>query len=322
MVLAGFLSACQRLVAPTAGGSPTSAGLAATGAANESPSTTPLPEHFSGALAFEHAAAQMQWVPRDTGSPGWQQCGDYVVAQLKAQGWTAEEQFFDYQGTRCRNIIGKRGSGPYVIIGAHYDSRRQADNDPDPNKRTQPVPAANDGASGVAVLLELARVLKPEALGRTVWLAAFDAEDDGGLGGWDWIAGSRYMAAHLSSPPQATIVLDMIGDANQQIYYERNSDPSIRQAIWSVAADLGYTSFVTQERFTMEDDHTSFLQRGYRAVDIIDFDYPSWHTTADTLDKISAASLEAVGRTIETWLLRGAPGLADTAPTTPTVSPE
>lgn len=263
----------------------------------------------------------MRWVPRDTGTPGWQRCGDYIVAQLKGQGWVVEEQFFDYQGTRCRNIIGKRGSGPYLIVGAHYDSRRRADRDPDPARRAEPVPAANDGASGVAVLLELARVLKPESLGRTIWLAAFDAEDNGELDGWEWIAGSSYLARSLSSPPQAAIVVDMIGDADQQLYYESNSDPAIKQAIWRVAAELGYTSFVAQERFAMLDDHTPFLQRGYRAVDIIDFDYPAWHTTADTLDKISPASLEAVGRTLEEWLRRDAPGLMETAyppPGTPT----
>ncbi len=270
---------------------------------------------FRGDLSLQHAAAQMQWVPRDTGTPGWQKCGDYIVAQLKAQGWPVEEQFFPYQGVRCRNIIGKRGSGPRIIVGAHYDSRRRADQDPDPAKRRLPVPAANDGASGVAVLLELARVLRPEAFGREVWLAAFDAEDNGELDQWGWVAGSTYLAQSLPSAPQAVIVLDMIGDADQQIYYERNSDVAIKQAIWSIAAELGYAAFVPEERFSMIDDHTPFLQRGYRAVDIIDFNYPFWHTTADTLDKISAASLEAVGRTIEEWLRRGGPAAPPAYPT-------
>ncbi|HEU5013108.1 MAG TPA: M28 family peptidase [Roseiflexaceae bacterium] len=263
---------------------------------------------------MQHAAAQMQWVPRDTGSPGWQQCGDYIVAQLKEQDWQVEEQGFDYKGVRCRNMIGKRGSGPRIIIGAHYDARRRADQDTDPAKRNQPVPAANDGASGVAVLLELARVLQPEQLGHEIWLAAFDAEDNGDLDGWEWTVGSTYMANSLTEAPAAVIVVDMIGDADQQIYYEQNSDVPIRAAIWSVARDLGHSSFVPQPRFAMIDDHTPFLQRGFRAVDLIDFDYPSWHTTSDTLDKISAASLAAVGETLELWLKRGAPGtsLADT----------
>jgi Zn-dependent M28 family amino/carboxypeptidase len=262
---------------------------------------------FSGERAMRHAEAQMQWVPRDTGTAGWRQCGDYIVAQLKGAGWQVEEQAFPYREVQCRNIIGKRGSGPRIIVGAHYDSRRYADQDPDQARRTFPVPAANDGASGVAVLLELARVIQPEEFGREVWLAAFDAEDNGDLDGWEWTVGSAYMADHLGEAPQAVIVLDMIGDADLQIYFETNSDEPIRQAIWDIAAELGYASFVPQNRFSMLDDHTPFLRRGYRAVDIIDFNYPAWHTTADTLDKISAASLEAVGRTIETWLRRGGP---------------
>lgn len=269
-------------------------------------------ERFSGEQALRYAAAQMQWVPRDTGSAGWRQCGDYIMAQLKQSGWAVEEQSFPYQGVVCRNIIGKRGSGPYVIIGAHYDSRRRADQDPDVNKHALPVPAANDGASGVAVLLELARVVRPEEVGCAIWLAAFDAEDNGELDGWEWVVGSSFLARSLVEAPLAVVVVDMIGDADQQIFYERNSDLPIMQGIWRVAASLGYSaSFLPQERYAMLDDHSPFLRQGYRAVDIIDFDYPSWHTTADTLDKVSAASLEAVGRTIQEWLVRGMPGSAD-----------
>ncbi len=291
----------------------------ATLAPTTEPMSTVLPAtvQFDGQRALQHAAAQMQWVPRDTGSPGWQQCGDYIVAQMKSVGWQVEEQFFDYQGVHCRNIIGKLGSGPQIIIGAHYDSRRRADQDPDPPKRDQPVPAANDGASGVAVLLELARVLQQDQLGHEIWLAAFDAEDNGDLDGWEWTVGSAYMANSLTQAPAAVVVIDMIGDADQQIYYEQNSDVAIREAIWRVARDLGSTSFVPKPRYAMIDDHTPFLQRGFHAVDLIDFDYPYWHTTADTLDKISASSLASVGQTLEAWLQRGAPGAVTTGTSTP-----
>lgn len=264
---------------------------------------------FSGERALEHAKVQMQWVPRDTGSDGWKQCGDYIAAQVAQAGWKVENQQFPYQGIQCRNIIGKRGSGPRIIFGAHYDSRRRADQDRDESKRSQPVPAANDGASGIAVLLELARVLQPEALGREIWLVAFDAEDNGDLDGWEWIVGSTRLANSLTEAPQAVIVVDMIGDADQQLYYEGGSDPAIREAVWKIANELGFSGFIAQPKYTMIDDHSPFLQKGYRAIDIIDFDYPYWHTTQDTLDKISAPSLEAVGKTLETWLLRGAPGI-------------
>jgi glutaminyl-peptide cyclotransferase len=273
------------------------------------PTPTPLPQQFSGTLALAHAAAQMQYVPRHTGTEGWRLCGDYILAQLAAQGWSTEEQPFRYMETDCRNLIGKKGSGPPLVIGAHYDSRRRADQDPDPDKRSLPVPAANDGASGVAVLLELARVLRPDALGRTIWLVAFDAEDNGGLDGWDWIAGSRHFVRVLTSPLQGMVLVDMIGDADQQIYYEGNSHEALRKGIWTVADSLSYDTFVPEVRHTMLDDHIPFVQAGIPAVDLIDFDYPYWHTTQDTLDKISAESLDAVGRTLEAWLVRGAPGL-------------
>lgn len=291
--LATYLLACQRgQTAPTL-------------------SATDEPAHFSGTLALAHAAAQMQWVPRDPGSEGWKQCGDYIATQLQGQGWAVENQFFDYRGVRCRNIIGKRGSGPLLILGAHYDTRRRADRDPDPAKRDQPVPGGNDAASGIAVLLELARVLRPEQLAHEIWLTAFDAEDNGELDGWEWIVGSTHLASSLQQPPKVVVVVDMIGDADQQLYYEHNSDRLYKQSIWSIASALGYKSFVAENRHSIIDDHTPFLQRGFRAIDMIDFDYPFWHTTADTLDKISAQSLEAVGRTLEEWIARGAPETAN-----------
>lgn len=283
--------------------------MSSTPIALATPSPSPTPEHFSGEIAFQHAEAQMQYIPRHTGTEGWRKCGDYILEQLGTQGWTAEEQPFTYMNTDCRNLIGKRGNGPVLVLGAHYDSRRVADEDPDPKKRTEPVPAANDGASGVAVLLELARVLRPEELGRSVWLVAFDAEDNGGLDGWDWIAGSRHFVDQLTSPIQGMVLFDMIGDADLNIYYEHNSHTAMRESLWQVAGTLGYTSFVPQLRYSMLDDHIPFVQDGIPAVDMIDFNYPYWHTTADTLDKISTASLEAVGRTAEEWIVQGAPGL-------------
>jgi Zn-dependent M28 family amino/carboxypeptidase len=238
---------------------------------------------------------------RPPGSPGCQATGDYVIAQLEAAGWETEEQTFDYQGVQIRNVVGSVGRGPVVIIGAHYDTRRRADHDPqDPSL---PVPGANDGASGVAVLLELARVLDKDKLTHQVWLAFFDAEDNGGLDGWDWIVGSSYMAQHLTITPEYVIIVDMIGDADQQIYREMNSDPGLSDRIWSLAAELGYDEqFINSTKYSMMDDHTPFIRQGITAVDLIDFDYPYWHTRADTLDKLSPLSLERVGRVLETLL--------------------
>jgi glutaminyl-peptide cyclotransferase len=96
----------------------------------------------------------------------------------------------------------------------------------------------------------------------------------------------------------------MIGDADQQIYLEQTSTEALRAEIWQVAADLGYATFIPEVKHSVIDDHTAFLAQGYPAVDLIDFDYPYWHTTADTLDKLSAPALESVGRTLEVWVTR------------------
>ena len=248
----------------------------------------------------------MHFGPRPTGSHEGRLTGDYIVRRLREHGWEVTTQEFEYLGTPVRNIIGARGEGPTILLGAHYDTRRRADSDP--IDRTQPLPGANDGASGVAVLIELTRVLNVEATGHRIQVAFFDAEDNGNLDGWDWIVGSRYMANQLQENPAMMILVDMVGDADQQIYWENNSDANLRERIWRVAAELGYSAyFIPQTAYTLTDDHIPFVQRGIPAVDIIDFYYPHWHTAADTIDKISAESLERVGRTLQVWLERGAP---------------
>jgi Zn-dependent M28 family amino/carboxypeptidase len=229
------------------------------------------------------------------------QLGDQILAQLSQNGWLTQTQIFTYHNTLVRNIIGTRGSGAGIILGAHYDTRRRADRDsqhPD-----QPVPGADDGASGVAVLLELSRVLPVSNSGHSISLVFFDAEDNGELDGWDWLVGSRYYANILTVTPTAVVILDMIGDMQQDIYLESNSTPALRNSIWTVAKNMGYEPFfIPKVKWNMTDDHTPFLERGWPAVDIIDFDYPYWHTTQDTPDKISSESLTRVGKTLQVWL--------------------
>ncbi len=115
--------------------------------------------------------------------------------------------------------------------------------------------------------------------------------------------GSQAFVQSLTMKPQAAIVVDMVGDANLNIYEERNSDPTLTSEIWSQAAALGYGAyFIASPKYDMIDDHSPFIAAGIPAVDIIDFDYPYWHTTADTLDKVSAHSLQVVGATLWTWI--------------------
>jgi len=260
------------------------------------------PDEFSGLMALEYAEAQMAFGPRPTGSDVNRKTGDYILDELERQGWQTETQEFTYHETLVRNIIGKAalGRGPVAIVGAHYDTRMRADRDPiNPDA---PVPGANDGASGVAVLLELAHSLTINRLRNELWLAFLDAEDDGGIEGWDWIVGSTYMAEHLTIIPQAMILVDMVGDKDQQIYMDRNSDRPLSIELFQMATNLGCGQrFIPELKYAMIDDHIPFARHGIPAVDMIDFDYPYWHTTADTIDKISPDSLEAVGRTLENF---------------------
>ncbi len=206
-----------------------------------------------------------------------------------------------WDGFPVQNIIASRtDASPQIVLGAHYDSRMLADRDNPPMGKA--VPGANDGASGVAVLLELARTLPATTV--PVTLVFFDAEDSGDLNGQEWLMGSRAYVASLKTYPRAVVVLDMIGDANLNIYKEKNSNPQLTSEIWSQAAELGYgKQFIAKYKWSMLDDHTPFLEVGIPAVDIIDFDYPYWHTSADTVDKVSADSLQVVGDTVRTWLI-------------------
>lgn len=265
--------------------------------------STPAQASFSGEAAFAWVTQQCEIGYRIPGTEAHQQTGDFIISTLEQLDWEVNTQEFPYMGVTGRNILAWKGSGPAVLLGAHYDTRPQADME-DP---TRPVMGANDGASGVAVLLELARVLDVEASGRQVYLAFFDAEDSGNLDGWNWIVGSSYMAAawgqNGEAPLQAMVLVDMVGDSDLQIYYERNSDATLRAEIWGVAEALGYgEQFIKQEKHSLIDDHIPFARLGVPAIDIIDFDYPYWHTTQDTPDKVSADSLAAVGRTLENWL--------------------
>ncbi len=267
-------------------------------------------EAFSGEEALQHALYQCNLGPRPVNSDAHRQLQAYITRQLTRLGWDVQPQPFTYRDTPGMNLIAAptrepHPKAPIALIGAHYDTRRRADNDPIPALRSQPVPGANDGASGVAVLLELARSVNLERSPYRVRLAFFDAEDNGRLDGWEFIVGSTYMAQNLTpdTRPALVIVVDMVGDSDQQLYMDRNSDPQLSQQLWQLAEKLGYQqAFIPRVKWSMLDDHTPFAQLGIPAVDIIDFDYPYWHTTQDTCDKLSAESLERVGRTVEAFL--------------------
>jgi Zn-dependent M28 family amino/carboxypeptidase len=260
------------------------------------------PVEFDGARALADVQTQVAFGPRTPGSDGHAKVQAWMRAELESAGWIVEIQTSEMLGHPVENIVAKRSNeAPQIILGAHYDTRFFADNDPNPALRSEPVPGANDGASGVSVLLGLARSLPADSV--PVWLVFFDAEDNGRIQGWDWILGSRAFVKQNPVTPRAVVVVDMVGDADLNLYLEQNSNVTLRTEIWNVAAKLGYgRQFIPTPKFSMEDDHTPFLEAGIPAVDIIDFDYPYWHTTQDTPDKLSAESFKAVGDTLLNWI--------------------
>ncbi|NWF64231.1 MAG: M28 family peptidase [Chloroflexi bacterium] len=265
--------------------------------------SAPAPEFFDGTRAYADVQTQVDMGARAPGSQGHAKIRAWMRAELEKAGWMVEVHESERLGHPISNLIAKRSDAlPQIILAAHYDTRFFADNDPDPANHTQPVPGANDGASGVAVLLELARTLPDDTI--PVWLVFFDAEDNGRIAGWDWILGSRAFVNEVPVNPQAVVILDMVGDADLNLHYELNSDPTLRGEIWDTAERLGYGDvFIKTGKHSMLDDHTPFLEKGIPAVDIIDFDYPYWHTVEDTPDKVSAESLRMVGDTLWHWVV-------------------
>ncbi|MBN1230259.1 MAG: M28 family peptidase [Anaerolineales bacterium] len=261
---------------------------------------------FNPDRAYRDVITQVEFGPRPSESHAHEQLQIWLKQSLEETGlpvYTQSTNILNHEITNIYAVYESTGAEEWVILAAHYDTRMWADQDPEERNHSVGVPGANDGASGVAVLLEIARVLPQLNIGKNVWLVFFDAEDNGRIPGWEWIMGSTYFAQNLEGTPDQVVVVDMIGDADQNIYYEVSSDSVVREEIWQAADELGYGErFIPQEKFNILDDHRPFLDLGIPAVDIIDFDYPYWHTLEDTVDKVSPDSLEAVGNTLLLWL--------------------
>lgn len=266
---------------------------------------------FDGERALAYVARQLEFGPRIPNTPGHRRTGDWLEAELRGRADTVIVQAFRHVTRRgdtlqLRNFLARFRPPPEaaerVLLLAHWDSRPRADQSANLGAQRLPVPGANDGASGVAVLLGVADALqaRPPAVG--VDLLLVDGEDYGDFSdSSDVLIGSRYFAAHQPAgyPPLYAVLFDLVGDRELQIYYEGNSAsvaPEVVQRVWRTADELGYgRHFVPQVRHTLIDDHVPLQRAGIHAIDVVDFDYPYWHTTDDTIDKVSAASLKVVG---------------------------
>jgi hypothetical protein len=266
---------------------------------------------FDRERAWAHVMAQVDAGPRVSNTPGHAAIRAYLQQQLGAltSSVLTQDFSFDAGGTllNMSNVIGLFGprTGPQVILAAHWDTRPWADQDRNPANRQQPIPGANDGASGVAVLLEVARVLNavPPPVG--VWIVFFDGEDYGpGIDAM--FLGSRHYAQNLvPGRPDWGILLDMVGDRDLRIEregYSQQLAAAVNDRVWNAARALGRTEFVDVVGAPVLDDHVALLQIGVPMIDLIDFSYGPghswWHTLEDTPDKLSTTSLEAVGQVV------------------------
>lgn len=301
-------AAADDLAGPRANGSTTRPDRAYRGAA------------FDADRAFKQLEKQVAFGPRVPNLSSHRACRDYLVDTLKPLAGRVELQEFNRRVSgktlAMSNIIAKwegQGSKPGkegVLLCAHWDTRPTADYEATAAKRKTPIAGANDGASGVAVLLEAARLFKANPPPVPVTLVFFDGEDFG-PGIEHMFFGSKHFAANLPADvPQRGILLDMVGDKDLRIPQEQYSLTRARDVVaqvYGIAGRLGYRQqFPEEVGQPIEDDHVPLLRRGLQVIDLIDFDYGPghswWHTLQDTPDKCSPASLKAVGDVVVEWV--------------------
>lgn len=278
------------------------AGRAAPGAGTAS--------EFDGAAALEAVRAQVAFGPRVPGTPAHARAADWLEAELRrmadtvlVQRWTHTTA--DGRPLSMRNILARfrPSEERRVLYLAHWDSRPIADSDPDPAKRSEPVLGANDGGSGVAILLGVAEALARRAPEVGVDLLLVDGEDYGDFEtDTDVLIGSRYFAERLPEPgyaPLFGVLWDMVGDEEpvfKQEAFSVRGAPEVVQRVWSTAQRLGHGAVFTNATVLgITDDHVPLLAKGLRVIDVIDLDYPWHHTVADTPDKVSQRTLQLVG---------------------------
>ncbi len=257
--------------------------------------------NFSGSAALEFTKQAVAFGPRPSGSEAIHKLQTYILTQLKQDGCDVIEDAFTAKTPKgeitMMNIVCKfpGKSGKAIAITGHYDTKLF------PGRRFV---GANDGGSSTGFLLELAHVLARQPRIDDVYVVFFDGEE--AVGEWsatDSVYGSKHLAEAWRKDGtfakiKALINVDMIGDKSLNIKQEPNSNARVRQLVWSTAADLGYGAYFLDESLAIEDDHLPFLKLGVPAIDIIDFDFPPWHNDDDTMDKLSAQSLEIVGTVV------------------------
>ena len=269
------------------------------------------PDRINGANALEEVRGLAAISPRDAGTLGAQQAAEHLLKRLQTMGVQASIDIFEDTApggpATFRNvngvIPGKAGTSrqAWIVLGSHYDIKSGI---------AEPFAGANDSASSSGLLLELVRLIKAgEPLPCHILVAFLDGEEcRRDYGPHDGLHGSRRLARTLkddgrAANVRAVIILDMVGDKDLTITLPRNGTPRLMSAVFSAAEAEGVRNKFSLYRAELLDDHQPFLEAGMPAVDVIDFEYGSapgrndyWHTPADTMDKLSTASLTTVGR--------------------------
>ena len=269
------------------------------------------PRPFDGVKALEYARQQLAFGPRVPGTEAATRAGDWITTMMRERADTVVEQRWTHVTTTgdsvpMRNIFARfrPEATDRILYVAHWDSRPRSENALEESKRALPVPGANDGASGVALLIALGDLLKatPPTVG--VDFLFTDGEDYGTFGppDVDVLIGATYFAEHLPSPdyrPLFGVLWDMIGDRDLAIGKEGHSVDKandVVERVWRVAGDLGYSQYFTPGNIgAITDDHVPLLAKGLPVIDVIDLAFPWHHTPDDTIDKISSISLKIVG---------------------------
>ncbi|SYZ73836.1 Peptidase M28 [Candidatus Zixiibacteriota bacterium] len=279
-----------------------------------------IPPAFKGEEAFDCLVKQVSFGPRVPGTENSRHCQEYLISFFESLGAQVDTMQFihrnplTFEETPMVNILvhfhgTDSDSKARYLLAAHYDSRPRAENDSDPAKKILPIPGANDGASGVAVLMELGRLFSEVKPRVNVDMALFDGEDWGEAGNLDeYFLGAKNFVTRIPRDHyRFAILLDMVGDKDLKIYKEQFSSeyaPKITNLIWKTAAELGQKAFVDSVGYAVYDDHLSLLTIGIPAADVIDFVYPEWHTSHDTPENCSPHSLASVGMVISTLIYR------------------
>jgi glutaminyl-peptide cyclotransferase len=270
----------------------------------------PPPREFNGPAAFTYLTTQVEFGPRIPNTPGHAKEAAWLDSLLRARADTLIVQRWPHVTAKgdtlqLTNFIARFNPAAQtrVLYLAHWDTRPVADA-PKSRDKKAPVPGASDGASGVAVLLGIADALKKSPPATGVDLLFVDGEDYGDFGAAgarDVLIGSRWYTQHQppGPAPAFAVLWDMVGDKNLNIQKEGNSltgAPDVVDRVWEMARRLGYQrNFLDEAGTTLTDDHVELQKAGIKAIDVVDFDYPYWHTPDDTIDKVSAASLQIVG---------------------------